>query len=107
MIAGLGHLEYKFGVPERVAQHNLISDDETCIITVRDMEDLPVAIDISSIGKVEKFENVYPADYIYLFNEEEKEIKTEISAAYDKVGATAKYTGITSNDLRQFPCHDK
>ena len=57
------------------------------------MEDLPSAIDISSIGKIEKFENVYPGDYIYLYNEEEKEIKTEISAAYDKVGATAKFTG--------------
>lgn len=35
VIAGLGHLEYRFGVPERVDRHQLVHEDRTCIVTVR------------------------------------------------------------------------
>ena len=41
VIAGLGHLEHRLGVPERVDQHQIISQEQTAIITVRDMADLP------------------------------------------------------------------
>ena len=40
VIAGLGHLEYRFGVPERVDQHKVVSEDETVIISVRHTEDV-------------------------------------------------------------------
>ena len=98
VIAGLGHLEYRFGVPERVDKHNIVSEDETVIISVRDVEDVPNDVDIATVGRVETFPNKYPADYIYLYeieqdNIEDEDVKKEISEAYDKVGATAKLTG--------------
>ena len=98
VIAGLGHLEYRFGVPERVDHHKVVSEDETVIISVRHTEDVPDDVDIATVGKVETFKNQYPGDYIYLYemeeeNNEDEEVKKEISEAYDKVGATAKLTG--------------
>ena len=95
VIAGLGHLEHRFGVPERVDQHNIISEDETCIITVRDVADLATDQPLQGLGKVEMFDIQYPGDYIFLYKElpEEADTKVEISAAYDKVAQTAKIEG--------------
>ena len=35
VIAGSGHIDYRFGVPERVDRYGLVPIDQTCIITVR------------------------------------------------------------------------
>ena len=96
VIAGLGHLEYRFGVPERVDLHDIMAKDETCIITVRDMADLPNEEPLEDLGKVDRFEVSYPGDYILLYSDvpEETDLKEEIAAAYDKVAHTAKLEGL-------------
>ena len=97
VIAGLGHLEYRFGVPERVDRHGLVAPDRTVIVSVRNTADFPDhETEAESIGRVEKFEQKYPGDYIYMYTDTEDEgedVKHEISAAYDKVGSTAKMEG--------------
>ncbi len=35
VIAGSGHIDYRFGVPERVDRYGLVPKDQTCIVTVR------------------------------------------------------------------------
>ena len=95
VIAGLGHLEHGFGVPERVDRHNMMAEDQSCIITVRDIADLDTDQPLEGLGKVEVFEVQYPGDYILLYENppEESDVKEEISAAYDKVAETAKIEG--------------
>ena len=41
VIAGLGHLEYRFGVPERVDRHGLLAPERTVIVSVRSTADFP------------------------------------------------------------------
>ena len=91
---------FRFGVPERVDSHNIVKKDETCIISVRDIDDVENNDDI---GKVDKFSNKYPGDYIYLYKmdleeTENEDVKNEISTAYDKVGATANISGYLNNE---------
>ena len=69
-------------------------------LIVRDQESLPRDVEMDSIGRVDKFSRQYPGEYIYLYRdgeedreEAEDDVKTEISAAYDKVGATAQLQG--------------
>ena len=95
MIAGLGHLEHGFGVPERVDRHHLIEENQSCIITVRDRADLDTDQPLEGLGKVDMFEVQYPGDYILLYEDtpEESDVKEEISAAYDRVAETAKIEG--------------
>ena len=89
MIAGLGHLEHRFGVPERVDSHNVIAREQTCIISVRDTQDLAKDIEDSQVGRVDKFKEAFPGDYIYLYDSDDSNVKDEISAAYDKVDANS------------------
>ena len=96
VIAGLGHLEYRFGVPERVDRHGLVTPDRTVIVSVRNTADFPDhETEAESIGRVDKFEQKYPGDYIYMYTDDDEgeDVKNEISAAYDKVGSTAKMEG--------------
>ena len=98
VIAGLGHLEYRLGVPERVDQHQIISQEQTAIITVRDMADLPSQDHLEGLGKIDQFEFSYPGDYILRYEDppeapEAEDVKEEISAAYDKVAHTASIEG--------------
>ena len=100
VIAGLGHLEHGFGVPERVERHNMMAEDQSCIITVRDIADLDTDQPLEGLGKVDVFEVQYPGDYILLYEDppEESDVKEEISAAYDKVAETAKLEGWLSQN---------
>ena len=98
VIAGLGHLEYRLGVPERVEQHNILSQEESAIITVRDLADLPSQEHLQGLGRVDQFEFSYPGDYILLYEDppeapQTEAVKEEISAAYDKVAGTASLEG--------------
>ena len=98
VIAGLGHLEYRLGVPERVDQHNILSQEESVIITVRDLADLPSQEHLQDVGRVDQFDVSYPGDYILLYEDppeapETEAVKEEISAAYDKVANTASLEG--------------
>ena len=81
VIAGLGHLEYRLGVPERVEQHNILSQEESAIITVRDLADLPSQEHLQGLGRVDQFEFSYPGDYILLY-EDPPEAPQTGSAAY-------------------------
>ena len=70
-------------------------DDRTCIVTVRDQKFLPryVELDFNSIiCRVDKFSRQCPWEYIYLYIGVDADVdtKTEISAAYNKSGATAQ-----------------
>ena len=92
----MGHLDHRFGVPERVDSHSIVSRSETCIITVRDVDNEPENVHACQIGRVERFGEKYPGDFIFLFSSseaEQEEIKSEISAAYDKVGSSAGHQG--------------
>ena len=95
VIAGLGHLEYRLGVPERVDRHDILSREEAAIITVRDIADLPSQESLEGLGRVEQFEFSYPGDYILLYEDppEAEDVKEEISAAYDRVAQTANLEG--------------
>ena len=96
VIAGLGHLEYRLGVPERVDQHQILPRDQSAIITVRDVADLPSQDNLQGLGKVDQFEFSYPGDYVLLYEhppEDPPEVKEEISAAYDRVAGTASLEG--------------
>jgi len=96
VIAGSGHVDYRFGVPERLDRMNIFPRDQTCIITVRDGAEVE-CIENREFGKVERFENCYPGDYVFIYEEdvpdEDDQVKQEISAAYDKVASTAQISG--------------
>eukprot|EP00092_Neocalanus_flemingeri_P001211 GFUD01001290.1.p1 GENE.GFUD01001290.1~~GFUD01001290.1.p1 ORF type:complete len:595 (+),score=168.40 GFUD01001290.1:46-1830(+) len=99
VIAGSGHVDFRFGVPERLDRFNLIPRSQTCIITVRDGAEVEFT-ENQEFGKVEKFENSYPGDYVFLYDEDKEEVeedgeivKSEISAAYDKIATTAQISG--------------
>jgi len=100
VICGSGHLEYGFGVPERLTK--LLGKDETCSITARQLEDTeetPGAIELRDALIVEHFaaNNRFPSDLVFLYHDtatkEEMEIKKEIAEAYDKVADTANRRG--------------
>ena len=95
VIAGLGHLEYRLGVPERVDRYDILPREEAAIITVRDIADLPSREHLEDLGKVEQFEFSHPGDYILLYEDppEAEDVKEEISAAYDRVAQTANLEG--------------
>jgi len=99
VIAGSGHVDFRFGVPERLDRFNLMPRDQTCIITVRDGAEVEF-IENQEFGKVDKFENTFPGDYIFLYDEDIEKtvedgevVKNEISAAYDKIASTAQISG--------------
>ena len=98
VIAGLGHLEYRLGVPERVDRHDILSQEKAAIITVRDIADLPSQEHLQDLGRIDQFDFSYPGDYILLYEDppeavEAPEVKEEISAAYDRVAHTASIEG--------------
>jgi len=121
VICGSGHCEYRFGVPERVDKTNVISMDETCIISTRHMDHYeiswasstcdPQEVDVPLVDgpfeKVEAFETPFPADLIFFYggddapseptkdepSNEDERIKGEIADAYDAVGDTAHLPG--------------
>ena len=95
VIAGLGHLEYRLGVPERVDQHQIISRDQSAIITVRDLAEIPSQEHLEGLGRVDQFDFSYPGDYVLLYEDppEAEDVKEEISAAYDRVAHTANIEG--------------
>jgi len=96
VIAGTGHIDYRFGVPERLDKMNLVPKSDTCIITVRNGAEVDYH-ENEEFGKVSKFETNYPGDYVLLYEDEEENdddvVKNEISAAYDKVASTAQISG--------------
>ena len=98
VIAGSGHVDYRFGVPERLDRLNLLPRNETCIVTVRDGAEVDFE-ENHEFGKVDKFENCYPGDYVLIYDDGEDDVedgdqvKNEISAAYDKVASTAQISG--------------
>merc|ERR1712106_63119 len=95
VIAGSGHVDYRFGVPERLDRLNLLPRNETCIVTVRDGAEVDFE-ENHEFGKVDKFENCYPGDYVLIYEddvEDGDQVKNEISAAYDKVASTAQISG--------------
>ena len=98
VIAGSGHVDFRFGVPERLDRLNLVPRNQTCIVTVRDGAEVEF-IENQEFGKVHKFENAYPGDYVFIYDdsleehEDGEEVKSEISAAYDKIASTAQISG--------------
>ena len=44
-------------------------------------------------GKVQKFKNIYPGDYVFIYDDSLEEGKSEISAAYDRIASTAQISG--------------
>jgi len=99
VIAGSGHVDFRFGVPERLDRMNLFPKDQTCVITVRDGSQVEYRENME-FGKVDKFENCFPGDYVFIFNSEKEDsddkdnqVKQEISSAYDKVASTAQISG--------------
>merc|ERR1719167_76953 len=82
VIAGTGHIDYRFGVPERLDKMNLVPKSDTCIITVRNGADVDYH-ENEEFGKVSKFETNYPGDYVLLYEDEEENdddvVKNEIS----------------------------
>ena len=96
VIAGLGHLEYRLGVPERVDRHDILSQEKAAIITVRDIADLPSQEHLQDLGRIDQFDFSYPGDYILLYEDppEADDVKEEISAAYDRVAQTANIEGV-------------
>ena len=102
VICGSGHLEYGFGIPERL--ESVVSKGDTCSITARQLEetshDIPGAMELRDELIVEDFgpNNKFPSDLVFLYQEnnpddESEEVKTEIADAYDKVADTANRKG--------------
>ena len=99
VIAGSGHLDYGLGVPERVEQllATSLPRHQTAAITVRPVEpgqqggteQTEPLLQVAGWG-----ERSFPADYLYLYTEQEEEsVKQEISEAYNQVAATASVPG--------------
>merc|ERR1719334_1253265 len=96
VIAGSGHLDYGLGVPERVNMFGELSQEEECIITVRDEDQM-----LGGVQSVDRFEKKFPGDFIFIYRgdwdeeeeEEEENVKDEVSKAYDGVASTAQISG--------------
>jgi len=127
IICGSGHCDYRFGVPERVDAAKIIPKEETCLISSRNIHHYDIAwdnsgetqsspsSDVCSFEKVEAFENPFPADIIYFYEDNvgeiefdiqqsvdahsalghssDTQIKAEFADAYNEVGATAHLEG--------------
>jgi len=127
IICGSGHCDYRFGVPERVDAAKIIPKEETCLISSRNIHHYDIVWDsngdtdtspssvVGPFEKVEAFENPFPADIIYFYDDNEGgmefdieqsvdahsalghssdvQIKAEIADAYNEVGATAHLEG--------------
>ena len=83
VIAGSGHLDFRFGVPERLDRLNLVPKNQTCIVTVMDGAEVEFK-ENQEFGKVHKFENAYAGDYVFIYDdsleehEDGEEVKSEI-----------------------------
>jgi len=101
IICGSGHLEYGFGVPERL--DSVVNRKDTCSITARQLEETEGDLESKQLRDaliVEEFgpNNKFPSDIVFLYqddmeNIEDEEIKAEIAEAYNKVGDTANRKG--------------
>ena len=101
VIAGSGHLEYGFGVPERL--DSVVSKNDTCSITARQLEENEGDLESKHLRDaliVEEFgpNNKFPSDIVFLYQDDMaddigEEIKAEIADAYNKVGDTANKKG--------------
>jgi len=94
VLAGAGHIDYRFGVPERVDSLNLVPKEETLILTVRDKDALTFT-ENSDLLKIEAFDSKFPGDVVLLYEQqsEDENLKEEIRAAYEKVASTAHKSG--------------
>ena len=100
IICGSGHLEYGFGVPERL--DSVVSRKDTCSITARQLEETEGDLESKQLRDaliVEEFgpNNKFPSDIVFLYQDDmediDEEIKAEIAEAYNKVGDTANRKG--------------
>ena len=102
VIAGSGHLEYGFGIPERL--DDVLNRKDTCSITARQLQETSETPDETQLRDaliVEQFgpNNQIPSDLVFLYqddsvhNSDDEDIKTEIAEAYDKIADTASRKG--------------
>jgi len=92
VIAGAGHIDYRFGVPERVDWGCEVSPEETTIITCRSEDLNHGRVEGEPYGQVNKFSNQFPGQFVY-FYEDEEDVKEEIAEAYNAVSKTAHIKG--------------
>ena len=73
VIAGSGHLEYGFGVPERL--DSVVSKNDTCSITARQLEENEGDLESKHLRDaliVEEFgpNNKFPSDIVFLYQDD-------------------------------------
>ena len=97
IICGTGHMQYGFGVPERIWAANEALKNSTSMIVAYESDDVSFEEDKETLENTFGTE-LSPADYCFLFpqhqeEEEGEDVKGETAAAYDKVGDTAHREG--------------
>ena len=92
VIAGSGHVDHRFGVPERVDMGSEVAPEDTAIVTCRSRDLLTDQVEGTPFV-VEKFKHQSPGQFVYFYDDEEEDVKAEIAEAYDAVGKTAHIQG--------------
>jgi len=90
VICGAGHCEYRFGVPERVDEAEVVPKEQSCVISTRHVDHYEIEWPTGGVSEeqiplipgneqpfenMESFETKHPADLIYFYDDEEEEIK--------------------------------
>jgi 2-polyprenyl-3-methyl-5-hydroxy-6-metoxy-1,4-benzoquinol methylase len=94
VIAGNGHVMHYCGVPERVLQENPTIANETCLAVAHSSIAANFADDETLVQELEiSYGSKGPGDYVFVYRNEEEDVKDETKKAYDKVGNTAHLPG--------------
>ena len=94
VICGMGHMQYGYGVPERIWAANEALKQSTSMVVAYELDGVKFDVDKEHL-EAQFGTEVSPADYCFLFEsaQEEEDVKGETAAAYDKVGDTAHREG--------------
>ena len=94
VICGTGHMQYGYGVPERIWAANETLKQSTSMVVAYEADGVKFDVDTEHL-EVNFGTELSPADFCFLFadTKEEEDVKGETAAAYDKVGDTAHREG--------------